>query len=1181
MFSYLHGIRPSNRRSAIPPATHPHNHNALRFYHETPPNSNGFNFDPPSSRHSQPSSLNEASPISPAPPLLPPIPRIASQHESSSNEASNRDRQQPEVEGAAQHGKVSLEGVLTPTSSDQYEKKWANLMSPGPEENNLQPSGVAPPPVLSEQPRPAGGRQKRPIDVKFEQMKAYSEPPFRPSIHTPQETVPSVSQPYRLQPLPPKILQTSSPPKFPPFSSERQRKEPVPPLRRPSELRDHTQVERDHDDLHRRQSIRPPRLLPEISSQSTSANQYRHSKAKLNLLNPMTLLARRRSHQAVEASYAESQHFPALQIPDDYDPRIRGKVVHDFSAPRSEKVLSGRSNDEPSRDGTAGETTKYSVTRRGGSPGSPDRKHAPLFTENFDDGLEKSQDPAKRSSIFLHQIAAQAAQTQPDPSLLPAFARKLPSNIATDLVTVRQTSSSPPNAPLTVVLESPEKHQTPDLPSRSMSPPQVVSTGTSIHDGSAQGLGSPKRYKSNASRFSFDLAGVGSSAQERLLEDKHRQKANRGNRESNMSYEGTDDQYDDFGYDNMDGNGYEERIPGVNCDDDEADTNGPRMPVLQREMENFNLVSPNKSSLESTSSTVSTSVTSLDTSRDYSNQLSFFAVSKLSPSLPQLQSGVPVDKKANDKKLRPRSTPSGSSTAVQAQTLQREVASETNLAGLPQRFSYTDDDMYFDDGMIDDMGDVSDQDFDEAVFDDNDNGLYGLPLRDRTLKPLGEPGAGFSEDSEQQGVDMLVPQHSSLGTRGGISISPNRSLSSEGSETELRDALTDLNQPNRPVFSQGAGLTQDNLAAYNQNALSAAVNQAAKSGAFDRTTSLQSSPPPIHGDTSLSPSLIPHQMNDDRPEAADFNDYEDDGLDDDPIVAAANAEALENDDDGFYGQEFGFFAKASGSCGTEYSNGGFFGPRALEGVHRSHSGKINFQEPSLTPITERSEWSNRNSTVALAMQGYPLSAVTTASPQFDHVPLDDVNMQLAMLRNLRRGAWGGSNASLQSSSNSQNSGSPTSHLPPNMVLPSPLQASSSNANLQKMASSVQNFGSSSGLGSSNESDPSPAVDSPTITFASGLALPLKPAPLAIESPTQPMSIPPRLTMPPPPIPAVVGLDQPALVRSGRSTGHSRDNSGAESVSYKEEGGKWFIEKRRTSETGEQILGRSLVEGGRI
>ena len=34
-----------------------------------------------------------------------------------------------------------------------------------------------------------------------------------------------------------------------------------------------------------------------------------------------------------------------------------------------------------------------------------------------------------------------------------------------------------------------------------------------------------RHFTSNASRFSFDLAGVGSSAQEMLLEEKHRQKA--------------------------------------------------------------------------------------------------------------------------------------------------------------------------------------------------------------------------------------------------------------------------------------------------------------------------------------------------------------------------------------------------------------------------------------------------------------------------------------------------------------------------------------------------------------------------------------------------------------------------------------------------------------------------------
>jgi hypothetical protein len=153
--------------------------------------------------------------------------------------------------------------------------------------------------------------------------------------------------------------------------------------------------------------------------------------------------------------------------------------------------------------------------------------------------------------------------------------------------------------------------------------------------------------------------------------------------------------------------------------------------------------------------------------------------------------------------------------------------------------------------------------------------------------------------------------------------------------------------------------------------------------------------------------------------------YADDAYYDDPIVAAANAEALENDDEGFYGQEFGFYAQAHGACSSEMTNGGYFGPRGVEGITRHHSSRGKFQEPSLTPITERSEWSTRNSVISLKAHGGTHSNPSLASPGLaqlvDLGNLDD-EMSLSALLKLRRGAWGGSNGSLRSSA-----GSPPPH----------------------------------------------------------------------------------------------------------------------------------------------------------
>ncbi|PMD28548.1 hypothetical protein NA56DRAFT_17137 [Hyaloscypha hepaticicola] len=70
-------------------------------------------------------------------------------------------------------------------------------------------------------------------------------------------------------------------------------------------------------------------------------------------------------------------------------------------------------------------------------------------------------------------------------------------------------------------------------------------------------------------------------------------------------------------------------------------------------------------------------------------------------------------------------------------------------------------------------------------------------------------------------------------------------------------------------------------------------------------------------------------------------DLDSDGLEDDANIAVANAEALANDSDGFYGQEFGFYsAPAAGEA--EYANGGYFGPRGRKQTSRG------IQDPHVT-----------------------------------------------------------------------------------------------------------------------------------------------------------------------------------------------------------------------------------------
>ena len=1148
MLSKLNSIRPSNRRSATPSAAAPPQASTPRYYHEAAPIPYHSSFDPslPPPRASQFNGLSEASSVSSGPPILPPILRVTS-HDEQHIQNAERSHIQDERHPFSHTPQIpSQEGSTRPSNpvlNDGLEGSIAatrQQTKASPEAQSHLPA------VNSEQPRPAQSRRKRPIDIAYESMRAYTEPPRRQSFGNISDHVFLPLQ-SGYEPPPP-IPKLSNPPPPP------QRQAPPPPVKA--------------------QAQEPP-----------TVNQKNPSKAKLNLLNPIALLARRRSSQAVEEAYSQSQSTPRL--PDDFDPRIRGKKVHDFSAPRPSRPVS--SNEAAKEfDGSPETRRKRALPSQDeSSPSTIEKEHTPVFKENFDDNVDSwSSDmdsPAKRkSSAFMYQVSLQASEP-PDPSSLPAFARNLPSNVANGIDALKKASSPPPKAPLEVLIEPPAPNQKSAKSSPPTSPPKTRSRATSINDVSFQVPGSPQRFKSNASRFSFDLAGVGSAAQEKLLEEKHRQKAKRKERESvQFDHEDLDDDDEYANYD-FDDSGLEEQIPGVNTDAEDSE-----IPALQRTLEHLQFTSPNKSSFESGTSHASTDLTSPATPRDSQGHSVGLTVSNSSPNFAEAK---PEDHEIQPKKVADSSQTSNSRGMPDAdptsQPLQGEYTSETALAGLPRRYDQ-DDDMYFDDGMIEDFDDGEAQVFDESVFDDDTSRVYGLPLRDLKALPKSLDQHRFPEN-QLLDTGNYASQTVNAHKRNGDATSPPRLSSDDDTMAEMRDSVADLNPPKRaPSTSQITGLTQDNLGLHDR--LAFAANQAAIEGKFNRAHSQTSTHESHDGpNSSLGTATQENHLNsqiDGLKLARGNDDYDDfvfddvnaaftEAEDDDPIIAAANAEALENDDDGFYGQEFGFFARKPGSSESEYANGGYFGARALEGIHRMNSGRGDFLEPSLTPITERSEWSNRNSMVSLAMHGYPLSAQYQSNPQLAELMRvqEGEEMSLEALRKLRHSAWGGSDGSLQSSSNSQNGGSPLTYLPPGMAAPF-MQPTNSNNSLmspgsQNLAGSFHSF-SSGGQASSNDSDPSPSGDSPTITISpSQSGLMIQPHPIG----------PP----PPPPTDSSLSARRSSSNPIPWAPGHSRASSGAESVSYREENGRWFCERTRLiEETGEvEVLGRSVVEGGRI
>lgn len=1140
MFSYL---RSNNRRSAVPSASIPYS-SSTRHVHSLHGSTEDLTFKHAYSTFESPS----PSPISPDPPILPPIPRIASQHQSNRDQPtqditvqiSKEDREEEEKTHTSQS---LMYGELPPPKNIDYEQC----------DTNLKPSSIGSPTNSLQQNLQTQNRHlQQPHTISNSMPISHSKPSSKFVVRGTQ------TQPKR-------------------------------------------NVEVSHG--------QPPAPLSVSTGPGAGSAPGRQGKTRFslpNLRHPISLLAKRRSHQAVAEAHNEKAQYkgaypPVPRLPENFDPRIRGNVVHDFSAPRpgTKSSNSLRDLERSQRDAILYNTRKASPNPSSAcidddSPSSGEREHTPQFKEHFDDDLETFKDglAKRRTSAFMYQVSLSGSQPEPDPAVLPPFARHLPSNITT--ASAAPKSSSPPPKSLEAVPETSSTDGIPtdkSLPSTPPTSPPVNSRSRSSSntDSPYQPAGLPKHFKSNASRFSFDLAGVGSAAQEKLLEEKHRQNEKRkarGSQQSQCSEVDAADDEDEYldDYDDLDGDdGLEERIPGVNADAEEMS-----LPETQQHLQDIDLVSPNKSSFTSAPSLASTGLTSPNTPRDSTGQAVNLAGGQISFKSAQAQDN-------NVLVLPPNDSPHSGNGYINHKL---DLKSGLNRPDLLQE---GDDDLYFDDGVIEDLDVQEDDPFDESVFDDDSSRVYGVPLRDQKLSDL-------PSDVIHQLQNENIANH--------VADIPTEAPLQTSSSFVGPGDITVQSSLGRP-----RGLAS--LAAYH-DALAVKVNQAALNGEFARRSSVSTIP-----EGSMDMDVVPPQVempsnNIENGQAGgllvnggieDPDDVNfDDELADDSIIAAANAEALENDDEGFYGQEFGFFARASGSGEAEYVNGGYFGSRDFEGIVRSHSGRVN--EPSLTPITERSEWSNRNSAISLAMHGFqPPSAGPLPSPGLaqlaDMIHLEEDDMSLSSLMKLRRGAWGGSNASLHSSS----SGSPLTYVPA-VGFPAaiPMQHSnSSNGNVnfannsplntlhgQSFASSSYSLNSSNGFASSDDSSPSPS--SATMSLSSQQqTLPFPQAPQNVPTflPQQqqlqqsiPIMSPPfmnpsqqpqrrslspvkRNSMGPPPKP---------------SKGHSRNSSNtSESVSYILEAagenggqGRWVLEKRRVDENGVvEVLGREVVEGGRI
>ncbi|KAK0739983.1 hypothetical protein B0T18DRAFT_416993 [Schizothecium vesticola] len=562
---------------------------------------------------------------------------------------------------------------------------------------------------------------------------------------------------------------------------------------------------------------------------------------------------------------------------------------------------------------------------------------------------------------------------------------------------------------------------------------------------------------------------------------------------------------------------------------------------------------------------------------------------------------------------------------VQCQSRQEQCA----LPELPPPARALGDDFDFDDGLADELDFAHDGlVFDESIFDNNDTDQYGRPIpgafekAQQAMRAMHQSASNRTSGGTSQSAFQFAAPTTSLNTN------LNPSVGQEGLGIGAVDPFLPLGIPGQDLAYQAA--------------LALAAQQAEASGKFRRSSS-----PPLPAELTVTSPTDSHvsQYHDgfDASLEDDLDDYEYD----DDFIAEANASVLANDADGFYGQEFGFYSAplpgkdygltSSGAGGalsaenlSQYANGGFF----YAGPARTKSGRVVSRDPNLTPITERSEYSNRNSIMSLAMPagfGSDARSPPAHSPGLAQLAMSmasddmDPHKNLSDLLKLRSRAWGGSQASLPNS----REGSPRSEHAPlanggagmgsspwsppsgaasglSGVLPNGRRGSALSiwstsdalAGIGNFPASPMSAVSALSLAVSPDGGPglAPSPFSPPLAFAG----PHSPDPL-LNSTTAKVCSPvfeddecrndetigngdghennvPPLTVP-----------FPASSKQARRPGIGHRHKGsADSISYTKEdepesgGTIWVMERRRTSDSGEvEILGREVVDCAKI
>lgn len=790
-----------------------------------------------------------------------------------------------------------------------------------------------------------------------------------------------------------------------------------------------------------------------------------------------------------------------------YDPRIRGTKVHDFSAPRPKRTTSQNESvvspvkGSPSIDATP----KSQATELGTGSTLVGTSQAvglglcegALFPTSGVQEAGPSRGNSDARSIPQDSLPSPPL-AQPSPDEQQPDARP-PVQLRDDPVPVPGPSSAVASQDTLPVMTAGTKANASVRTARSRN-----LSKRSIRDPALSGI--PKHMKSTSSRFSFDM--MGSADEEKALEERHRQRQReKGGGATSALRQEHDSRFDDleeedFDYDAMmDDDGLEEPIPGVNADyeddygeepipgvntdydeepipgvnteyadleepipgvnadyqellaDDQDDDYDPEADP-DNDQENFAGFEFQRSNKSSGPITPHSPVVASTPSNETDQPVASSATEGSTPELPKYAT-MPSQAAVAPALPMPEQLPS-------PDTIRAAITPEPIPIGMPPTEPTRredDNELYFDNGLADELDFQGDgTHFDENLFDLDDTDQYGRPI----------PGA-FARAAEQARARQLA-QLAEANAAAAPGVDPVQSTTA-GSMHALATGEdlppTQLPQlPTQPMQQMSiSGLDM----AY-QAALAEAAQRAAESGKFRRSSSpAVPEEPTVTSPTDSAQSRDYVQRNDDDGFGSngldDYENEDDDGFggnglddyefDDEDIIAEANASALANDSDGWYGQEFGFYSAPLAQSGYGHSNsssssrnnnntnqnenenpfhysyGGYFGPAGSDGVFRSKSGRVVCREPTLTPITETSEYSNRNSIMSLNLPPSIDARNSTGlqSPTLAQLALMDDD-EFDSINKLRKKTWPGSGSQASVSMLSSREGSPKAERRP-------------------------------------------------------------------------------------------------------------------------------------------------------